>query len=275
MPRSRTPLYSPTFTSTSPRILRRAASVALALGVLILVSGTAAQAHVQVIADQTAAGSESTKLSFRVPTESEKASTVKLVVSMPTDTPLAEVLVEPLPGWTVAVTQAKLPKPVDLDGTTLTEAPSTVTWTATAGHGVPPGGFQEFVLSAGPIPDDAKVLSFPTVQTYSDGSVVKWNQPQAAGADEPENPLPSFTVTAAEPEEGAAAPAATATPAASSEPSAAASAATPATSSDSSSSDSLGRGLGAAGLIAGLIGLAFGVLAWRRSTGPAAVGSAS
>jgi uncharacterized protein YcnI len=253
------------------RALVRGGAMVLAAGTLVLVSGAAAQAHVQVIPDQTAAGSESTKLTFRVPTESETASTTRVSVSLPTDTPLAEVLVEPIAGWTVAVKEAKLPKPVVLDGTTLTEAPSTVTWTATRGHGVPPGGFGEFVIAAGPIPDDAKVLSFPTIQTYSDNSVVKWNQPQAAGADEPEDPLPSFTVTAAAPEEGHAAeasPAATDTSGVSASPVEAGSVLT-----EPASSDGVGRGLGAAGLVAGLLGLAFGVLAWRKagaaSTAPA------
>jgi uncharacterized protein YcnI len=258
MTQFRTPTSAPSF-----RPLVRTGALVLAAGTLVLVSGAAAQAHVQVIPDQTAAGSESTKLTFRVPTESEKASTTKVSISLPTDTPLAEVLAEPIAGWTVTVKEAKLPKPVDLDGTTLTEAPSTVTFTAAKGHGVPPGGFQEFVLSAGPIPDDAKVLSFPTVQTYSDGSVVKWNQPQAAGADEPENPLPSFTVTAAEPEEGAAAEATPAPAATTAASEATGALAEPA---DSSDSDGVGRSLGAAGLVAGLLGLALGGLAWRKAS---------
>ena len=234
----------------------------------MLASAAAAQAHVQVIPDQTAAGSESTKLTFRVPTESETASMTKLTISLPTDTPLAEVLAEPVAGWSVSVTTAKLPKPVVLDGTTLTEAPSTVTWTARAGQGVPPGGFQEFNLSAGPIPDDATVLSFPTVQTYSDGTVTKWNQPQAAGADEPEFPLPSFTVTAAQPADTDTDAAAGAAAASSPSDSSADVSAAQATTTDDAS-DSLGRVLGAGGLVAGLIGLALGLLAWRKAGVPA------
>jgi uncharacterized protein YcnI len=255
--------------NTLPGIVR-AGSALLAAAVLTLVSGAVAEAHVQVIPDQTAAGTEITKLTFRVPTESETAGTAGVSISLPTDTPLAEVLAEPISGWTVSVKAAKLPKPVVLDGTTLTEAPSTVTWKATKGHQIGPGQFQEFVLSAGPIPDDAKVLSFPVVQTYSDGKVVKWNQPQAPGADEPEFPLPSFTVTAAVPEEGAA----EATPAASASPDVTLTA-NPAGSSVSSAStpgltvadasDSTARGLGAAGLVVGVVGLAFGLLSWRRA----------
>jgi uncharacterized protein YcnI len=230
--------------------LARPVGVVMIAAVLTLATGAAAQAHVQVIPDQTAAGSEITKLTFRVPTESEKASTVSVAISLPTDTPLAEVLAEPIAGWSVTVKEGQLPKPVDLDGTTLTEAPSTVTWTAARGQGVPPGGFQEFALSAGPIPDDAKVLSFPTVQTYSDGSVVTWNQPQPAGADEPEFPLPSFDVTAAQPEDAGTSSSVTA-------------AAPVAKASDST--DSLARGLGIGGLVVGVLGLAFAVVTWRKA----------
>lgn len=232
----------------------RAGAAALAAATLTLAPAALAQAHVQVIPDQTAAGTEITKLTFRVPTESETAGTSKITINLPTDTPLAEVLAEPIDGWTVSVEEAKLPKPVVLDGTTLTEAPSTVTWTATKGHEVGPGQFQEFALSAGPIPDDAKTLAFPTIQTYSDGSVVKWNEPQAAGADEPEHPLPSFAVTAAESKDGAATPAST--PAANVEASQPASA---------DSSDATARGLATGGLVAGLLGLALGAFAWRRA----------
>jgi uncharacterized protein YcnI len=255
----------------------RVAATLLAAATFTLVSGAAAQAHVQVVPDQTAAGTEITVLTFRVPTESVTAGTSAVSISLPTDTPLAEVLAQPLPGWTVSVKTAKLPKPVILDGTTLTEAPSSVTWTATKGHEIGPGEFQEFVLSAGPIPDDAKVLSFPTSQTYSDGTVVKWNQPQPPGAAEPEHPLPSFTVTAAIPDDSAAGAAAS--------PSGAPTAGTAPVGSIASkaggsvttvhSSDSLGRGLGVAGLVAGLLGLAFGVVAMRKVGAPGGAGTAA
>jgi len=241
---------------------KRAGATTLVAAILTLVSGAVAQAHVQVIPDQTAAGSESTKLTFRVPTESETAGTSVLRVNLPTGTPLAEVLAQPIDGWSVSVKEAKLPKPVVLDGTTLTEAPSSVTWTASKGHAIGPGQFQEFVLSAGPIPDDAKELAFPVTQTYSDGTVVNWNEPQAAGAEEPEHPLPAFTVTAAEPEEGAV-------PTSSAAPSAdAASSVSQAggglTTVDSK--DSTARYLAAAGLVIGLLGLVLAIVGWRRGS---------
>jgi len=257
---------TPFGTTPSRRVLRTGLS-AIAVAAAVLLPAAVAQAHVQVVPDQTAAGSEITVLTFRVPTESATAGTSKVSISLPTDTPLAEVLAQPLPGWTVSVKEAKLPKPVDLDGTTLTEAPSTVTWTASKGQAIGPGQFQEFILSAGPIPDDAKVLSFPTTQTYTDGKVVKWNQPQPAGADEPEHPVPHFTVTAAQPDDDAAPATASAAPSASPAPVAAAT-----TSTGTGTADSVGRTLGGVGLAVGLAGLGLGVAAYRKASGSAAHG---
>jgi periplasmic copper chaperone A len=245
----------------------RAVAAALSTAVLVLAGAGISEAHVQVIPDQTAAGTEITKLTFRVPTESDTAGTTGVSIALPTATPFAEVLAEPVPGWTVKVVEGKLPKPVVLDGTTLTKAPVTVTWTADKGEQIGPGEFQEFSLSAGPIPDTAS-LSFPTTQTYSDGTVVKWDEPQAAGADEPENPLPSFVVTAAAPDSDTA-DVATASPAAASDASQASSGSGSESASESvsgSESDGLARGLGIGGLVAGLLGLALGVLAWRRGS---------
>jgi uncharacterized protein YcnI len=232
----------------------RVGAATVGAAVLTLSSGTLAWAHVQVIPETTAVGSEITKLTFRVPNESDTAGTTALSISLPTKTPFAEVLAEPVEGWTVTVTEAKLPEPVTLDGTKLTEAPSTVTWTATKGHQVGPGQFQEFAVSAGPIPEGAKELSFPATQTYSDGTVVKWNQPQPAGADEPEHPVPSFTVTAAVVEGATPAESAAASPAA----------ALPQANdavAEVDSSDGTARALAAGGLVAGGLGLLLGLFA--------------
>jgi uncharacterized protein YcnI len=237
---------------SAPR--RRLPAVLITTAVVVVAGATAASAHVVVTPSDTAAGTEVTKLTFRVPTESATAGTSKVRIDLPTATPFAEVLAEPVPGWKVSVTQGNLPEPVVVDGTTFTRAPVSVTWTAASrAADIPPNEFQEFSLSAGPIPDTG-TLSFPATQTYSDGSVVKWNEPQPAGADEPEHPVPSFTVTAAQPDDDADAAATTTT---------AAKTATPLTSD--SGHDATAIGLGVAGLVAGLLGLLLGALAWRRA----------
>ena len=111
----------------------------------------------------------------------------------------------------------------------------------------------------GQLPDDTDQLAFKTLQTYSDGDVVRWIEEAAAGDDEPENPAPVLKLTAKESEDGDETPAASTTAAATS---------TKSTTASSSSSDSTARGLGIAGLIVGVLGLAAGAFAIVRSRTP-------
>jgi uncharacterized protein YcnI len=209
---------------------------------LIIGPAVAAQAHVHVDPDSTVAGTD-TELAFRVPNESPSAGTTALTITLPQDRPFAEVSARVTPGWTVKVVTDPLPKPAVVGEATLTKAAHTVTWTATPGNAVPPEQYQEFYLSVGPLPASGEVM-FTAKQTYSDGSVVSWDQPAVAGAAEPEHPAPSFTVTPAPAEAGAVE-------------------AEPAEEGSTSSTDTFGRLLAGAGLLAGLG--AIGLMVARRS----------
>ena len=59
-----------------------------------------------------------------------------------------------------------------------------------------PGEFDVFSVSAGPLPTDVNSISLPALQTYSDGSVVRWIEPQVAGGPEP-NALGRLQIVAA------------------------------------------------------------------------------
>lgn len=165
----------------------RALAATFATVGLVLLAGPAS-AHVTVNPDEATQGGYA-KLTFRVPTESDTASTTKLEVVFPTDHPLASVSVKPHPGWTYTVEKTKLSQPVTTDDGQLTEAISTITWTAQQGAGIKPGEFDEFDISAGPLPK-ADSLTFKALQTYSDGSVVRWIEERKAGQPEPEHPAP-------------------------------------------------------------------------------------
>lgn len=175
-------------------VRRTAAIAALTLSGLAIGTGVAA-AHVRVSADTTVPGAYSV-LTFKVPTESATASTTGITITLPTATPLESVSFQQLPGWTAKAVTEKLPTPVTVGDTTITEAITTVSWTAQQGGGIPPGGFGFFALSVGPLPQTA-ALAFPVDQQYSDGTVVKWADAQAAGAAEPEHPVPTLTIGAA------------------------------------------------------------------------------
>ena len=168
-----------------------------AVGTLLLVPLWAgvASAHVAVSSGDATRGGEVGLISFRVPTESATASTVKVTVDLPTDALFATVSTESTPGWVVTTTTRKLAAPTKVGDFTLTQVTSAVTWTAAAGTGIRPNQFQVFRVLVGPLPDQAE-LSFAAVQTYSDSSVVTWNEPTPAGA-EPEHPAPVLTLPAA------------------------------------------------------------------------------
>lgn len=157
-------------------ITRALLTVGATSGALLLSAGSAF-AHVSVVAPGAEQGGYAV-LTFQVPTESETAGTTGLTVTLPS---LSSARTEPLPGW-----QSRIERNSEL-------AAVSVTWTADPGVSVPPGQFQRFVVSAGPLPNDAEV-SFDATQTYSDGSVVDWNQPMADGAEEPEHPAPTLTL---------------------------------------------------------------------------------
>ena len=94
---------------------------------------------------------------------------------------------KPVPGWTADVTKKKLTTPVTNDeGETLDEGVSSVTWTADDGKGIVDGQFQQFLVSVG-LPE-ATSLTFPAIQTYSDGSTVNWTEQTVEGGPEPDHP---------------------------------------------------------------------------------------
>src|SRR5450756_1729548 len=109
----------------------RAAAVGTLVAAAVIGTATSAVAHVGVFPDSTTAG-QGAQLTFRVPDESQTASTIRLVVTLPQDRPFTDISTKPMPGWTTTVTDARLPKPVTVGGATITKAPRTVTWPAQA-----------------------------------------------------------------------------------------------------------------------------------------------
>jgi uncharacterized protein YcnI len=154
-----------------------------------------AAAHVSVSSTDAAPGGFG-KFTFRVPNESDTATTVAVRIQIPKEAAMASLRTQPMPGWTVTTTTADLPDPVtNDDGQEITTYVSVVEFRAAAGGGIGPGQFQEFALSGGPFPDVEKV-TFPVVQGYSDGSEAAWIEPSVDGQPEPELPAPVLTLPA-------------------------------------------------------------------------------
>jgi uncharacterized protein len=180
-------------------------TILLAVAALLL-APAAAQAHVLVVPDTAPQGAEM-RLDIRVPNERDDATTTKVDVLLPRG--FAEALPQPVPGWSAKITHVKLNPPVQTDDGPITEGVSRITWTATSkASGTPVGDFQDFALEV-LVPGKAgSTLTFKALQTYSNGTVVRW-----IGAKDSDTPAPTLAVTA--PASGANATP-TATPAASS-----------------------------------------------------------
>lgn len=233
--------------------LRRAGFVAALTTAGVLTAAGAAFAHVTVHPESYAKGATDGVLTFRVPNEEDTASTTKVQVFLPTDHPVLGVLVTPQSGWTAKVTTTKLKTPIKTDDGTITDAVSEITWT---GGRIRHGEFQDFNVAFGQLPDDTDQLEFKTLQTYSDGNVVRWIEETPKGGEEPESPAPVLTLTAkgtGEDSSGAASPSSSSSGSAANSSSA-----------SSKSSDSTARGLGIAGLIVGVLGLAAAGFALAR-----------
>ncbi|MFJ2240122.1 YcnI family protein [Streptomyces sp. NPDC087859] len=225
--------------STTPR---RVGAVTALAAVGVLTAAGAASAHVTVHPQSYARGATDGTLTFRVPDEEDSASTTEVQIFLPTDHPLLGVLVAPRDGWTAKVTDTRLKTPVKTDDGTITDAVSEITWT---GGKIGAGQYEDFDVAFGRLPDDTGRLAFKALQTYSDGKTVRWIEEAAQGDEEPENPAPVVKLTAEQ----------------------AGTAATPAKAREAAadSSDSTARGLGVAGLIMGVLGLAAAAFAVVRT----------
>lgn len=215
--------------------LSRALFVSGATVGALLIGAGAASAHVVVSAPDAEQGGYSV-LTFRVPTESDTAATSSVKVTLPG---LNSARTQPIPGWTSTV---------EKDSADLAVS---VTWTANPGAEVGPGQFQQFLLSAGPLPEE-ETVSFPATQTYTDGEVVEWNEPMAQDGSEPELPAPTLTLAASSGEAHGGTHSETTETA-------------DASSSDTTASDNTARWLAGVGLVLGAVGAGLGIGATIRA----------
>ncbi len=217
---------------------------------LLLALAGPASAHVTVQGPGATQGGF-TKFTFRVPTEKDVATT-KIEIAFPAEHPIASLRVKPHPGWTASLTKGKPAQPLEAFGSPVTEVVQRITWTAAPGSkGIAPDEFDEFEVSAGPLPE-TDTLTFKALQTYADGEVVRWIEEPAAGGEEPEHPAPTLKLAAATDSSSASAPASPqAAPAA-------------LTSSKDTDNGGDGNGLSIAALVVSGLALLTGLAALRR-----------
>jgi uncharacterized protein YcnI len=207
-------------TRASSRALSTAASVTAVFSIGLFAGAPAAWAHVQVDSDHAQPGAE-TVLTFEVPGESDSgALTTQFSVALPNPT---SAQAELMPGWTAQLDR-------DLKAGTV----RSVTWTAAPGVGIPTDQFALFHIAA-TLPD-SDTASYPATQTYSDGTVVRWDEPTLPAGGEPEHPVPTLKLTSGQPAGQPTAPTA----------------------------DNTALWVAVAGVVIGAAGVALGLLNWRR-----------
>ena len=177
--------------------VRHAPIAALAATLLV---APAAAAHVTLQPPEWEAGGFA-RFAVRVPNERDSAATTRITLKFPEQ--ILSASFQPVEGWKRTVKMAQLDEPIDVEGEQVTEKIDTVTW---SGGSIRPGEFQEFGVSFRTPEEAGAELAFPSVQTYSNGEVVRWIGPPDA-----DSPAPRVAITEAVAEEGeeAAAPAAT------------------------------------------------------------------
>ena len=175
----------------SKRTFSRRTSAIIAIGagaLLALAAPLAASAHVTVTPGQAEPGSFSL-ITVKVPNESATESTTRVELTIPVATPFAFVSYVPVPGWSTELVKTTMPEPFETEYGEVTEAVTTIIWTAQPGSEITDGQIQLFPLSVGPVPDTGAIV-LAADQTYSDGSVVSWNDE----GEDAEHPVPVLYV---------------------------------------------------------------------------------
>jgi uncharacterized protein YcnI len=150
----------------------------------LAIAATAA-AHVEVEAEGDAVAGQPARLTFVVPNERADDATMTIEIQMPQDVDLADVVPGAVEGWTITTT------------TRGGDIVDTIRWDTT-GPGLVGDESLELPVAVGPLPA-VELLTFPTVQTYFDGTVVRWIEPAPPGEPEPELPVPTLAITPAPP----------------------------------------------------------------------------
>jgi uncharacterized protein YcnI len=252
------------------RACARSAVVAAGVAALSVVGALAADAHVSVSADTTAAGAYAL-LTFGVPHGCDGSATTKIAIKIPDQVTSVTPTVNP--NWDVQkVTAAVNPPITDSDGDRITERVDQIVYTAKAPLAA---DLRDALVLSVRIPDAAgQTLSFPVIQTCEVGETA-WIEQPVAGQPEPAHPAPSIEVTAAtgDGHHGAGAAGADAASAEQSAPASATETAAAPTSSaqvatTAADSGSGANGVAIAGLVAGVIGIVVGGLALVRTRRP-------
>ncbi|GAA0918689.1 DUF1775 domain-containing protein [Pseudonocardia zijingensis] len=205
-----------------PHVLATAFTTLLVCVLGTLLSAPEAAARVTVVPGAVTGGGTET-FAVRLSNEQSDLVTTRLELTFPEDVvvPLAEVTA--VGKWKATVSMRRVDPPVTIEGKEVDTAVESIVWT---GGKVGPKQFEQFLVTAGPLPAEGGDLVLAAAQGYADGSVDRWTAPARPGwpgapvitiaadpAAAPTGPAPADAPAAPQPSAAAAAPAAQAEPA--------------------------------------------------------------
>jgi uncharacterized protein YcnI len=172
----------------------RITAVALGAGVVGALAFAGPAAADITVSPSAAPRGGPAELAFLVPEDRPGTYTTQIELDAPEATPIAEIYPMSTDDWAPRVATRQLGQPVELiHGTTTTEVVSSITWLRVATPPADPTKPAELRVSLGPMPT-TEMVSFTIVQTYSDGTVVRWADPPTSGATKPAHPAPVVTL---------------------------------------------------------------------------------
>jgi uncharacterized protein YcnI len=147
-----------------------------------------AAADVNVSPNQLARGGGA-ELTFTVPEERPGAYTTKVELDLPEATPVAEMYALSVDDWAPQTTMRKLDQPLDLiHGSSGTdEVPASMTWTYVADAAPATPKPVDLRVALGPMPQ-ADQMAFTLIQTYSDGTVVRYADAAGPNGEKADHP---------------------------------------------------------------------------------------
>jgi len=174
-----------------PRPLARfavlATSALIAVAASVAVAGSAS-AHVSV-SSQDAAPDGYGKITFRVPNESDTASTVGLRIQVPQEAAVTSLSTQALPGWTVTRTMTDLPEPLESDGEKISSYASVIEFRADPAEGSLRGSSRSSRCPAGRSRRRTSSSS-PRCRFTATVARRRGSSPPSRGRGSPSTPLP-------------------------------------------------------------------------------------
>ncbi|MFC0005367.1 DUF1775 domain-containing protein [Micromonospora siamensis] len=154
-------------------------------GAAAAVPGAAAGATVTTTPAQVHQG-DAVEVAVLLPEERAGSRTTRIELRMPPDAPIGEVYPLSVPDWAPRITTRTLDRPVaGIHSPELDRVTEAVTWTRAPGAGTAPARLS---LGMGPMPATDRV-TFQLIQTYADGTVIRWTDPAGGAHPAPTIPL--------------------------------------------------------------------------------------